>query len=148
MSTLERPRLIRGGLAKDERGQLAFVNDFRFEGVQRFYVVTAERVGCVRAWQAHRREAKYVIASRGASVIGAVAIDDWARPSKSAEIDRRVLSAQEPAILFIPPGYANGNMSLTSDAQLIFFSTSTLEESQLDDVRYPPDYWDIWKLPQ
>jgi dTDP-4-dehydrorhamnose 3,5-epimerase len=37
-------------------------------------------------------------------------------------------------------------MSLTEDAKLIFFSTSTLEESKDDDFRYPARYWDIWTV--
>src|SRR5512135_2999207 len=132
MKVLELPRLIQGGLAIDERGQLAFVNDFRFEGVQRFYVVTSQRAGAIRAWQGHRREIKYVIATQGSALVGAVAVDDWSRPSKVAEVHRYVLSAKEPALLHIPAGYANGNMSLTADAQLLFLSSSTLEQSKSD----------------
>jgi hypothetical protein len=37
-------------------------------------------------------------------------------------------------------------MSLTEDANLIFFSTSALEESRDDDVRYDSRYWDIWNV--
>src|SRR5262245_60746270 len=146
MSLLERPRLIDGGLAIDERGQVTFVNDFKFEGVKRFYIVACHGAGCVRAWQAHRREAKYVMAVQGAALIGAVAVDDWNQPSKSDEVFRYVLSAKQPTLLFIPCGYANGNMSLTAYAHLIFFSTSTLEESKADDIRYDARHWDIWKL--
>jgi dTDP-4-dehydrorhamnose 3,5-epimerase len=35
-------------------------------------------------------------------------------------------------------------MSLTEDAKLMFFSTSTLEESMGDDIRFDSRYWDIW----
>jgi dTDP-4-dehydrorhamnose 3,5-epimerase-like enzyme len=146
MSVLETPRLIDGGLAIDERGEIAFVNGFRFEGVKRFYVVKNHRPGCVRAWQAHRHEAKYVIAIGGEALVAAVAVDDWSVPSKSAAIHRYELSAKKPALLFIPPGYANGSMSLNAEAQIIFFSTSTLEESKADDVRYDARHWDIWTL--
>jgi hypothetical protein len=37
-------------------------------------------------------------------------------------------------------------MTLTGDAKLIFFSTSTLEESLGDDVRFPARYWDPWHV--
>jgi dTDP-4-dehydrorhamnose 3,5-epimerase len=37
-------------------------------------------------------------------------------------------------------------MSLTDDTRLIFFSTSTLEESKGDDVRYDARHWDIWTI--
>jgi len=140
------PRLIEGGLAVDERGDTAFVNDFHFEDVKRFYMVSNHRAGFVRAWHAHRKEGKYVMAVHGAALVGAVAIDNWERPAKDAEIHRYTLSAKKPAVLYIPPGYANGFMTLTKDTRLLFFSTSTLEASLSDDVRYDARYWDAWQV--
>lgn len=138
--------MMAGGLAADDRGELAYVNDFRFEGVKRFYMVSNYSQGFVRAWHGHKREAKYVTAVSGAAVVGAVCIDDWERPSKELEVQRFVLSAHRPSVLYIPPGYANGFMSLTADLRLMFFSTSSLEESHGDDFRYESRYWDIWKV--
>lgn len=143
---LEVPRLIEGGLAVDDRGQVAFVNDFHFEGVKRFYMVSNHKSGFIRAWHAHKHEAKYVLAVQGAAIIGTVAIDNWENPSKDTQIHRYVLSAKKPAVLYIPAGYANGFMSLTADTQLMFFSTSTVEESRNDDIRYDSRYWDIWHV--
>jgi len=142
----ETPLLIEGGLGVDDRGEVAFVNDFSFDKVRRFYVVTNHRSGFVRAWHAHRREAKYVSVIRGAALVGAVKVDDWDSPSRSLEVNRYVLSAKKPAVLYIPQGYANGFMSLTEDATLIFFSSSTLDESRGDDVRYDSRYWNIWEV--
>lgn len=140
------PTLIDGGLAVDDRGQVSFVNGFDFKNVKRFYMVSNHARGFVRAWHAHKKEAKYVMVVKGAAVVGAVAIDDWKKPSKSAEVKRFVLSEKKPAVLYIPAGHANGFMSLTKDAQLMFFSTSTLEESLGDDIRYDARYWDIWSV--
>ncbi len=144
--TDDQPKLITGGLAADDRGELAFVNDFRFEGVKRFYVVSNHRAGFVRAWHAHRREAKYVTAVAGAAVVGAVKIDNWETPSRELMPHRFVLSAHRPSVLYVPAGYANGFMSLTRDLKLMFFSTSALEESAGDDIRYDARYWDIWNV--
>lgn len=140
------PRIIEGGLAVDDRGETAFVNDFRFEGVKRFYMISNHRAGFIRAWHAHRREAKYITVVNGDAIVAAVAIDNWESPSKSAQIYRYVMSAKKPAVLYIPPGYANGLMSLTADAKLVVFSTSTLTESQGDDVRFDARYWDPWQV--
>jgi dTDP-4-dehydrorhamnose 3,5-epimerase len=140
------PTLIEGGLGVDDRGSVAFVNGFDFTGVRRFYVVANHERGFVRAWHAHRREAKYVSVISGAAVVAAVHIDDWQEPSRSAEVHRYVLSAARPAVLFIPHGYANGFMSLTADTRVAFFSTSTVEESRDDDVRYDARYWDAWTV--
>ncbi len=142
----EMPRLIEGGLAVDDRGQVSFVNDFHFEGVKRFYTVANHVVGFVRAWHAHRREAKYVLVAQGVVIVGAVAIDNWEKPAKDAHVHRFVLSAQKPSVLYIPPGYANGFMSLSGDTKLMFFSTATVEESRNDDIRYHARYWDIWHV--
>src|SRR6266852_8707148 len=98
------PVLYTGDLAVDDRGELTFVNDFDFAGVKRFYTVRNHRAGFVRAWHAHRREAKYVTVVSGASVVGAVQIDDWDRPSASQPVSRHVLSAAQPRVLFIPAG--------------------------------------------
>ena len=144
MAATQEPQLIQGAIAVDDRGELGFVNDFAFANVKRFYTVKNHRQGFVRAWHAHRHEAKYVTVTEGSAVIGAVAIDNWENPSKNAPVARYVLSAAKPAVLYIPAGYANGFMSLTENARLMFFSTSTLEESKGDDIRYDARLWDIW----
>jgi dTDP-4-dehydrorhamnose 3,5-epimerase-like enzyme len=144
--TMDEPTIIPGGMAVDDRGQVSFVNDFDFKGVKRFYMVSNHKAGFIRAWHAHKKEGKYVLVVKGTAVVGAVKIDDWDKPSKDLEVVRHVLSEKTPKVLFIPPGYANGFMSLTKDAQLIFFSTSSLEESLNDDIRYDSRHWDIWSV--
>ncbi len=139
-------RLIRGGLAVDDRGEVGFVNDFDFAGVKRFYMVENHRQGFVRAWHAHRKEGKYVLVVRGAALVCGVTIDDWGRPSRDLPVTRHVLSARSPSVLWFPPGSANGFMSLTDDTKLLFFSTATLEESLQDDIRWDARYWDPWQV--
>jgi len=137
-------RLLEGGLAVDDRGTVSFVNGFDFRGVKRFYAVTNHRAGFVRAWHAHRDEAKYVTVLQGAAVIGAVKIDNWEQPSRESTVHRYVLSAKKPSVVCIPAGYANGLMTLTEDTLVVVFSTATVEESGKDDIRYDARYWDIW----
>ena len=62
------------------------------------------------------------------------------------DVERYVISEKKPQVVYIPPGYANGFMSLTKDLKLVFYSTSTLEESSGDDIRYDARYWDIWDV--
>jgi dTDP-4-dehydrorhamnose 3,5-epimerase len=142
----EVPRIIKGELSVDDRGQVAYANDFDFKGVKRFYVVSNHKAGFVRAWHAHRREAKYASVVQGAALLAAVPIDNWEHPSKDAKPYRFVLSANDPAVLYIPPAYANGFMSLTEDCKVMFFSTATVEESKKDDVRFDARYWDVWQI--
>ena len=86
------------------------------------------------------------MAVAGSAVVAAVGIDGWNLPNASAPVARFTLSAAKPAILAIPAGYANGWMSLTDDARLLWFSTATLTESAADDYRFPARYWDCWKV--
>jgi len=142
----DEPRVLAGGLAVDDRGEVGFVNDFDFAGVKRFYTVRNHRRGFVRAWHGHRREAKYVTVVAGAALVGAVRIDDWENPAPDLPVARYVLAAGAPKVLYIPAGFANGFMSLTEDARLMFFSTATLGESAADDVRFDARHWDIWSV--
>jgi dTDP-4-dehydrorhamnose 3,5-epimerase-like enzyme len=138
--------LIKGGVSIDDRGEVTFINEFKFENVKRFYTVANHRSGFIRAWHGHKIEGKYVSVISGAALIGAVKVNDWVNPSPKAEISRHILSVKQPEILYIPPGYANGFMSLTDDAKLIFYSTSTLEDSLGDDYRFDSRLWDIWSV--
>lgn len=143
---MSQPRLIEGEVRVDDRGELLFVNEFSFDDVKRFYVVSNHQAGFVRAWHAHRHEAKYVLVLQGAAIVGAVQIDDWKAPSRDNEVHHFVLSAARPAVLYLPPGFANGFKSLTADTKVAFFSTATIEESKDDDVRFDARYWDIWDV--
>ncbi len=146
--TVEEPRLIEGKLSADDRGEVAFVNGFTFEGVRRFYSVSNFQSRFIRAWHAHKLEAKYVTVVRGAALVACVAIDDWEHPSSDLPVKRVVLTERLPAVLYVPRGYANGFMTLTEGAKLIFFSTASLEESASDDYRFDPRTWDCWSIPE
>ena len=52
----------------------------------------------------------------------------------TTKVFKTVLSSNNPKVLFIPSGYANGFKSLEADTIVQFFSTSTLEESTGDDI--------------
>lgn len=138
------PRLLNGGLAVNARGTVSFVNQFKFPGVKRFYMVENSNKNAVRAWHGHKNEEKYVFVVSGEALIGAVKINNWKNPSKKTKIYRFLLSSKNPSILYIPKGYANGFKSLTQDSKLIFFSTSTLAQSEKDDFRFDAKYWNIW----
>jgi len=140
--------LIEGGIAVDDRGTLNFANNFNFYGVKRFYQVQNFNTGTIRAFHGHLNEAKYVYVSKGSAIVATVKLDNIEKPSKTQKVNRYILSDRNPQVLFIPPSYANGFKPLEEDTRIIFFSTSSLEESKGDDYRYPADYWgnEIWKV--
>lgn len=146
------PVLLEGALSIDDRGSLAFINGFNpaAAGVRRLYLTQNHRAGFVRAWHGHKKETKYVMAVSGSALVCAVEVRNWEpRPhdcDRASEVHRFVLSAVKPAVLYIPPGYANGWMSLNHDCRLLWFSTATLDASRMDDVRFPVRYWNPWKV--
>ncbi|HEY8174643.1 MAG TPA: dTDP-4-dehydrorhamnose 3,5-epimerase family protein [Gemmatimonadaceae bacterium] len=144
--TADEPRLIVGGSATDDRGTLYFVNDFDPSTCHRSYVVTNHFAGFVRAWHGHRKEGKYVTVLRGAAIVAAVRVLDWNNPDKNAKVHRYVLSERAPSVLFVPPGYANGAMSLTNDTMIQYFSTATLADSKGDDIRIDARFWNPWQV--
>lgn len=126
-----------GSVSVDDRGLLRYVNDFDFKDVKRFYQVENHRQGFIRAWHGHKHEGKYVYVSSGTALIGIVDMN-------TEELTTVVLSAKQPKVLYIPPNNYNGFKNLEDNTSVIFFSTSTLEESKGDDIRMPHDKWDIW----
>jgi len=143
---MSEPQLIEGGLAVDDRGEVGFVNGFNFDKIKRFYLVSNHKNGFIRAWHAHKKEAKYVIVVKGSALVCAVKIDNWKTPSRDSKVWRYALTERKPSLLYIPAGYANGFMNLTKDAKLIYFSNQTLEKSKADDFRFDARYWDPWQV--
>ena len=133
-----KPELMNGGLAVDDRGMVRFVNDFSFTDIKRFYQVSNHKRDYIRAWHGHNHEQKYVYVVKGTALIGAVNM-------QTEEIFKFVLSDKKPSILKIPNGFANGFKTLEEDTQILFFSTSTLQESLGDDIRFAYDKWNIWE---
>lgn len=149
METLpSEPKIIEAGMAVDDRGQLTFANDFNFSGVKRFYMVENFSTDTIRAFHGHAKEAKYVLVVSGSAIVAAVKVNDFSNPDKDEKVNRFVLSARKPSLLFIPSGYANGFRPLEKWTKIMFFSTSSLEESKGDDYRLPADYWGktVWEV--
>jgi dTDP-4-dehydrorhamnose 3,5-epimerase len=146
MNLGEEVRFIPGGTAVDDRGKLNFINDLTLAGFKRFYLVQNHRQGFIRAWHGHKLEGKAVVAIQGSALVCGVKVDDWDTPSKDLPVSRQVLSSEKFGALWIPPGFANGFMSLSRDCILMFLSTSSLEESAGDDIRFPSRHWNPWDI--
>jgi dTDP-4-dehydrorhamnose 3,5-epimerase len=130
-------KILNGGIAVDDRGSVRFVNDFNFGDVKRFYHVENHRQGFIRAWHGHRKEGKYVYVATGTALVGVVHMD-------TGVVQKFILSAKSPKVLFIPENHYNGFKNLEDNTSILFFSTSTLQESLDDDIRLPHDAYNIW----
>lgn len=138
--------LIKAGVAVDERGQVQFCNSFDMKEIQRFYIVSNHQPQFIRAWHGHKKEGKYAFVITGAAIFAAVKIDNWDSPAKDLPVQRFVLSEKNPGILKIPAGFAHGFNTLLPGTKVMFFSTSSLEESSGDDYRYEYNYWNPWEV--
>lgn len=137
-----------GDLAIDDRGVVKFVNNFDFKGIKRFYLIENFSKDTIRAFHGHKNQGLYVYVSSGSIIFCIVPIDNSDKPSKTAKVERFILSCKKPEIIYIPPNYANGFKSLEENTKVIFFSTSSLNETKKDNFRYPFNYWgtDIWEV--
>lgn len=136
-------RLIPGGLHTDARGTVAFVNDFDFQGVQRFYTIRPRQEGQVRGWIGHQREHKWFTCVQGQVLIAVVRPDCWEKPARDLPVQSYTLSDPRPAVLHVPAGHATASVSLSENVVLIVFSSGRLPVASQDDYRFAPDYWPI-----
>ena len=138
-----KPTIITGGNFSDHRGTVSYVNDFSFNGIERFYIISNSDVHPVRAWQGHKLDSKNFYCLSGSFRIHYVKIDDWDCPSKDLPIETTTLTVLESKIIHIPAGYANAIESLESHSKLLSFSTLPLHNVSDDDVRYEANYWKL-----
>ena len=122
------------------------MNEASLNGFVRFYLVRNNMTNFVRAWHGHQRERKLVSVVAGSALVCCVGIDNWSTPSADLQVHRFVLSAEKPAVLSIPAGFANGSMSLRDGTAICYFSDATVEESRSDDFRYPARTWNPWHV--
>lgn len=137
--------LISGDLFNDHRGTLKFVNDFNFDKVKRFYQIIHPDISVIRAWQGHQIEHKYFYVAKGRFAIAWVKIDNWDQPSADLHADYKVLDEAAPAVLSVPPGYANGIKALDAGSILVVYSDALLQDSALDRWSFDQSLWMNWE---
>ncbi|AXT18579.1 hypothetical protein D7030_06955 [Flavobacteriaceae bacterium AU392] len=138
------PELIVGGNYVDERGRLDFINDLDMSLIKRVYFTTHFDTNVVRAWQGHKIESRWFICVKGNFTVKLIAIDDWENPSKDLKTSNYILSANKPAVLYIPSGYVNGFKALEQNSKLMIMSDYGLNEIENDQVRFDQNKWTKW----
>ncbi len=138
-------QITEGGLFSDERGTIAFANDFDLSPIKRFYFITHPDTNIIRAWQGHKIERKWFFCTKGAFEIKVIKIDDWINPSKNLLINNHILTAHKSQVLAVTEGCCTAIRALEADASLMVFSDKTLEEAKNDDYRFDKNYWFNWE---
>ncbi|MFA6653397.1 MAG: dTDP-4-dehydrorhamnose 3,5-epimerase family protein [Candidatus Delongbacteria bacterium] len=141
---MHHPTLITGETFTDSRGTLSYANSFDLSPIKRMYTITHPDKNVIRAWQGHQRESKWFKCLHGSFVVAWKKIDDFRNPSPLPEPEYVILKNNEPAILFIPPGYANGLKALEDNSELLVFSNYYLGQSLDDKIRFDHKLWFDW----
>ena len=134
-------QVIAGEIFQDYRGTITSMNDFRFEGVERFYFIKQADASIVRGWHAHQFEKKWFYCVKGSFNLAFVKIDDWDNPSTDLIPERFTLSDQKSETICLPKGYANCIKANEPDSILMVFSGKILSEALLDSWRYDKSMW-------
>lgn len=134
-----KPHAQEGKIFIDDRGAFAPFIDGENIPLKRIYYVVNPSRGIVRGFHFHEKEWKYFTIIQGSAKFIAL------NPDNSEEKFTFASSSRKPNIVIIPPGYANGWISLEDNTILLCASTATTQESIEDDKRYDPYTWgDVW----
>ncbi|MBI2045168.1 dTDP-4-dehydrorhamnose 3,5-epimerase family protein [Candidatus Pacearchaeota archaeon] len=142
---MKKPEVIDVKTHADDRGYFIpitnLLNEELRKRIKRIYVVGNFGRGVVRGFHYHKKEIKIFFIARGAAKFIAINKDN---PEEKYIF---VTSDKNSQLVIIPPGYANGWMSLEEGTILIGISNATLEESLKDDIRFDPYKWgDVWEI--
>lgn len=115
--------------ALDNIGTLTTAEEWNRKQIKRTYVVHNWEKGRIRAWHGHMKAWTGMHVIHGAAKLVARPIDD------EGTIKSVVFSDKNPGILWVPPGYYNGSMSLQDNTKILVYSTLSFEEVKNDDYR-------------
>ena len=138
------PNVIDLKLYDDDRGFLVpLTNNLSPEHFKRVYVCGNNAKGVIRGFHLHEKEWKYFYIIKGAAKFIAI------NPEDIADIYDFVITDRKPKLVIIPPGYANGWISLQDETLLVVLSSRTIEELEEDnDERIDPFKWgkEMWEV--
>lgn len=132
---------ILGGVAKDHRGQIRFVNDFDMLKVRRFYIIKNTDTELIRGWRGHRIEKRWFYALSGTFVVNLVGIDNWNVPNPKSPVRREILRSDEMKVLHVPEGFATAFRALEANSELLVYADYHINHAPLDDYTWPIEYF-------
>ena len=132
---------IQGGIAKDHRGQIRFVNNFDMSDVKRFYIIKNTDLDLIRGWRAHRIEQRWFYVLSGSFQIDIVEIDNWDEASKNLIVRTENVKSSDNEVLHLSSGYGTAFQALEENSELLVFSNYGIENAVNDDYTYPLDYF-------
>lgn len=141
---MSKVQLIEGEIFIDERGQISSLNNFDFEGVERFYFIHHPDKNVVRGWHGHQFEKKWFYCVKGAFTIALVKPDNWEQPSENLDAEVFELNGDVSQMVCVPEAYANCIKAKEDNSILLVFSGKKLPEAYEDSWRYDKNLWVDW----
>lgn len=132
---------IQGGIAKDSRGQIRFVNDFDMKEVKRFYLIKNSNLDLIRGWRAHKIEQRWFYVLSGSFNLSIIEIDNWEKADPNLNVENITLDSKENRLIHVPSGYGTAFRALENFSELLVFADHYLEHAPVDDYTYPLDYF-------
>ena len=132
---------IQGGVARDHRGQIRFVNDFDMSKVKRFYIIKNNDLELIRGWRAHRIEQRWFYVLSGSFKIDIVEIDNWDQASNDLSVKTEIVKSSDNKVLHLSSGYGTAFQALEEGSELLVFSDFGIENAPKDDYTYSLDYF-------
>src|SRR5690606_10718315 len=134
-------QIIQGGIAKDRRGQIRFVNDFDMKDVKRFYIIKNSELELIRGWRAHRIEQRWFYVLSGSFNLWLVKVDNWENTNRDLEVEKVILNSIENKLIHIPSGFATAFKALTPNSELLVFADHYLDHAPFDDYTFHLEYF-------
>lgn len=150
MTSALRPtvRLIEGGVHRDTRGVVRFLNKFDFSKIDRLYTIEPGAAEVLRGWVGHQRDWKWFSVIQGKFKLGVVTPDSWTAPTGREPVTEFLLTGESYQVLEVPPGHCTASMALTEGAILMVFSSGAIEDAATDDLRFPASQWRLTRNDQ
>ncbi|WP_286862904.1 MULTISPECIES: WxcM-like domain-containing protein [Sphingobacterium] len=134
--------VIQGGVVKDQRGQIRFVNEFDMSLVKRFYIIKNADTELIRGWRAHRIEQRWFYVLSGGFKVDLVKIDNWGAPDQSLPIENVILNAVDMKVLHVPVGYGTAFRALEAESELLVYADYPITHAPMDDYTWEFDYFE------
>lgn len=139
-------KVLTGGIFRDERGELVFMNEYNLAGASRYYIIKHDNTDVIRGWHGHQFEGKWFQCLKGAFNLAFVKVDNWEDPSPQLVPEKFHLTETKSELICLPEGYANCIRATEPDSMLLVFSGKELPEAALDSWRWPAQMWGGDKL--
>jgi len=139
----QKATLVKGGIHKDSRGILRYVNEEIPGNYRRFYLITHDNTNVLRAWQGHKYEEKAFYAVSGSFIIAAVYPNYFETPSDDEKPIFFQLSEENKSFLRVPGGGYTGIKAIVPNSILLVLSSLDLADSKSDDYRQPANKWKV-----